>query len=242
MIAVHWHAPDTPLRTSVIRAGALGLLLVVALAVTGRVWLSLGPVYPAKVTAVFGTMMALAFGLIRDHHPFLRFGPANHVTMCRAVLVALMVGLIGEPDTPRVAATATAGAALIALLDGVDGWLARRSGMTSAFGARFDVETDALFVMTMSILVWQHGKAGAWVLLGGMRYLWVVATWCLAWMARPLRPTRRAKTVSLFHMIGVSVALAPIVPFPYSAIAVAAPLIALSWSFAVDVRRLWRMS
>ena len=241
MLAVHWHVPDTPLRTSVVRAGAIGLLLIVALAVTGRLWLSLGPLYPARVTAVFGAMMAVAFGLVRDHHPYFRFGPANHVTMFRAVLVALMVGLIGEPESPRVAAAATAGAALIALLDGVDGWLARRSGMTSAFGARFDVETDALFVMAMSILVWQHGKAGAWVLLGGMRYLWVVATWCLAWMARPLRPTMRAKTVSVFHMIGVTVALAPAVPPPYSAMAAAAALTALSWSFAVDARRLWRM-
>ena len=99
------------------------------------------------------------------------------------------------------------------MLDGVDGWLARRSRMASAFGARFDVETDALFVMAMSILVWQHGKAGAWVLLGGMmRYVFVMAGWWLRWMARPLRPTRRAKTVSVCHMVGLSVALAPIVP------------------------------
>ena len=241
MIAVHWHAPDTPLRTSVIRAGVLGLLLVIALAWAARTRLPLGLLYPGKVAAVFATMMAIAFGLVGDHHPYPRFGPANHVTMFRAMLVALIVSLIGEPEVPRVAATATAVAVLIAVLDGVDGWLARRSRMASAFGARFDVETDALFVMTMSILVWQHGKAGVWVLLGGMRYLFVLAGWCLPWMARPLRPTVRAKTVSVFHMVGVSVALAPIIPTPLSAVAVGITLIALSWSFAVDVRRLWRM-
>jgi phosphatidylglycerophosphate synthase len=115
--------------------------------------------------------------------------------------------------------------------------------MASAFGARFDVETDALFVMAMSILVWNHGKAGAWVLLGAMmRYVFVVAGLGLAWIARPLRPTRRAKTVSVCHMAGVSAALAPIVPPAYSTMAVASTLIALSWSFAVDVRRLWRMT
>jgi phosphatidylglycerophosphate synthase len=198
--------------------------------------------YPGKAAAVFATMMVIAFGFVGDHHPYRRFGPANHVTMIRAMLVALIASLIGEPEIPRVAATGTAVAVVMTVLDGVDGWLARRSRMTSAFGARFDVETDAVLIMAMSILVWQHGKAGAWVLLGGMmRYAFVMAGSWLPWMARPLRPTRRAKTVSVCHMVGLSVALAPIIPTPLSAMAVASAMVALSWSFAVDVRRLWRM-
>lgn len=242
MSALHWHAPDTPLRTSVVRASALGLMVVMAVAWAARAWLQLGPMYPGKVAAVFATMMAIAFGFVGDHHPYRRFGPANHVTMMRAMLVALVASLIGEPEIPRVAATATAAAVLMIVLDGVDGWLARRSRMVSAFGARFDVETDALLVMAMSILAWQHGKAGAWVLLGGMmRYVFVMAGSGLPWMARPLRPTRRAKTVSVCHMVGLSVALAPIIRPPLSAIAVGSTVIALTWSFAVDVRRLWRM-
>ena len=242
MSALHWHAPDTPLRTSVVRASALGLIVVMAVAWAARAWLQLGPMYPGKVAAVFATMMAIAFGFVGDHHPYRRFGPANHVTMMRAMLVALVASLIGEPEIPRVAATATAAAVLMIVLDGVDGWLARRSRMVSAFGARFDVETDALLVMAMSILAWQHGKAGAWVLLGGMmRYVFVMAGAWLPWMARPLRPTRRAKTVSVCHMVGLSVALAPIIRPPLSAIAVGSTVIALTWSFAVDVRRLWRM-
>ena len=44
-------------------------------------------------------------------------------------------------------------------LDGVDGWLARRRGMSSAFGARFDMEIDALLVQVLAILVWRYGKA-----------------------------------------------------------------------------------
>jgi phosphatidylglycerophosphate synthase len=239
---LHWHAPNTPLRASVTRASAVGLLAAIVLAWALHDWLALGPLYTVKGAAVFGSMMAIAFGLVGDHHPYLEFGPANHVTMVRAILVALIASLIGEPAIPGAAAAATALAVLMTVLDGVDGWLARRSGMTSAFGARFDVETDSLLVMAMSILVWQHGKAGAWVLLGGMmRYAFVLAGFWLPWITRPLRPTRRGKTVAVSNMVGVSVALAPIVPPPFSTMAVGATLIALTWSFAVDVRRLWRM-
>jgi hypothetical protein len=42
------------------------------------------------------------------------------------------------------------------------------------------------------------------------------------------------------HLVGLTVALAPIVPAPHSAFAAAGTLAALIWSFAVDVRRLWR--
>ncbi len=241
MIAIRWQIPHTPLRTSVLLAGVLGLLVVTGVAQTAGPWLQLGAMYPGKAAALFAAMMAIAIGFVREHHPYLRFGPANHVTMIRAMLVALIASLIGEPEIPRVAGAATAAAAVMIVLDGVDGWLARRSRIASDFGARFDLETDTLLMMGMSVLVWQHGKAGAWVLLGGlMRYAFVAAGWLAPWMTRPLRPTRRGKTIAICHMVGLCVALAPFVPAPLSGIAAAATLAALAWSFAVDVHRLWR--
>jgi hypothetical protein len=36
--------------------------------------------------------------------------------------------------------------------------VARRSRMASAFGARFDMEVDALLMMAISILVWQYAR------------------------------------------------------------------------------------
>ena len=241
MIALRWRTPNTPLRTSVLSAGALGLLVVTGVALAARPWLQLGAMYPGKAAALFAAIMAIAVGLVGAHHPFPRFGPANQVTMMRAMLVALIASLIGEPAVPRVAGAATAAAAVMTVLDGVDGWLARRSRMASDFGARFDLETDTLLVIGMSVLVWQHGKAGAWVLVGGlMRYAFVAAGWLLPWMARPLRPTRRGKAIAICHMVGLCVALAPIIPVPLGVAAIAVTLAALSWSFAVDVHRLWR--
>ena len=48
------------------------------------------------------------------------------------------------------------------------------SAWTSAFGARFDMETDAATVFGLSLLVWLCDQAGPWVLaIGLMRYIFV---------------------------------------------------------------------
>ena len=241
MTLLEWHPPDAPLRASVLRTSVFALLVVAGVAVMARPWLQLGALYPIKAAAVFTAGMAIVFGYAGAHHPHVRFGPANCVTTFRVMIVALIVGLIGEPAVSRAAAAASIATAVMTVLDGVDGWLARRSRMASAFGARFDMETDAALVMAMSILVWQHGKAGAWALFGGMmRYIFVIAGRWLPWMARPLKPTRRAKAIAIGHMVGLSVGLAPLVLVPLSTIAVGLTTAVLVWSFAVDTGRLWR--
>ena len=78
------------------------------------------------------------------------------------------------------------------------------------------------------------------LLCGLMRYAFVGAGWRLRWLARPLRPTRRGRTVAVGQLFGLGVALAPAVPAPASAVAAAMTLAALAWSFAIDVRWLWR--
>ena len=64
------------------------------------------------------------------------------------------------------------------VLDGVDGKVARARGETSAFGARFDMETDAALLLALSLAVPALGIAGWWALaIGGMRYAYVAAGW-----------------------------------------------------------------
>lgn len=220
-------------------AGVRGCALVLIAALGVRTVLWLGSTYPLKAAAAFGVMALLA-SAVRDEHPFPRFGPANLVTMVRAMLVALIAAAIGETIRRDLAAAIVIAIAVIAVLDGVDGWLARRAGMASPFGARIDMETDALLILVASVLVWLEGKAGAWVLAGGvMRYAFVATGWILPWMRGTLTPTLRAKTITICHVVGLCVALAPIVPWPPSAVAVGVTTAALGWSFAVDVRRLW---
>lgn len=221
-------------------AAAAGSLFVAGAGLSVRFVLPVGAWYPWKALLVFALLMGIARWFIHEH-PFPRLGPANRITIGRAVITALVAALIGEPAIPLVAVVTVVAGVTSAVLDGFDGRMARRTGMASPFGARFDVETDALLIMASSILVWQHGKAGAWVLICGlMRYAFVASGYVLPWMAGPLTPTRRGRIVAVGQVVGLGLALLPAVTPPASALIAAVTAALLVWSFALDVRRLWR--
>jgi hypothetical protein len=89
--------------------------------------------------------------------------------------------------------------------------------------------------------VWQYGKAGSWVLASGLlRYGFVAAGRIWPWMNAPLTPTVRAKVICVVQLAGLMLALLPWVAPPASGVIAAAALAALAYSFAEDVRRLWR--
>jgi phosphatidylglycerophosphate synthase len=197
--------------------------------------------YALKATAAFAAIAAVVVFRRRAFHPFDRFGLANQVTLTRALLVALAAGLIGEARVPALAAAAAGLGLAATALDGVDGWLARRTGMTSAFGARFDMEVDALLIQVLALLVWQHGKAGVWVIAAGLlRYLFVAAGWVWPWLRQPLAPSTRGKVICVVQIAGLVFALLPMVRQPYSAWIAAASLAALTYSFVVDIAWLFR--
>jgi phosphatidylglycerophosphate synthase len=233
-----WRLPDGPLRASAVTATVVGLAALLVLALMGRTALPLGDLYPVKAGATFVAVMLLSFGFLRQHHPFERFGPANQTTTARAMLVALVAGLVGEPRFPMVAASAVAASLLVTALDGVDGWLARRHGIASDFGARFDMEIDALLILVLAILVWRYEKAAAWVLLSGLlRYAFIVAGVLAPWLRAALPPSRRRQTICVIQLVVLTLALLPAVRPPLSALLAAAALLTLFYSFLVDI--LW---
>jgi phosphatidylglycerophosphate synthase len=159
------------------------------------------------------------------------------------MLVALVAGLIGEQPLPLLAGVAVGAALAGTALDGVDGWLARRTNMASDFGARFDMEIDALLILALSILALHHEKAGIWVLASGLlRYSFVAAGWLLPWLRRPLSYSRRRQTICVVQIVGLIVTIAPFVPMPWSALAAGTALAMLCGSFLADVVWLWRQS
>ena len=164
------------------------------------------------------------------------FGAANAVTLVRAALLLLLVALLGVAPTRALAWVLVGLGAAAVALDGVDGALARGRDEASEFGARFDMETDALLILVLAALVWQHGKAGAWILAAGLlRYLFVAASWALPWLGAALPPSRRRQAVCVVQIVSLLGALAPVVAPPWSAALALAGLAALVWSFGVDV-------
>jgi phosphatidylglycerophosphate synthase len=150
--------------------------------------------------------------------------------------VALLAGLIGERSDSGAPQLAVAVGVVAAVLDGADGWFARRTGMASAFGARFDMETDALLIMALAALAWQFGKAGPWVLLSGLlRYLFVASGRIVTSLRQPLPASNRRKCIAVAQLVALLVTVAPFVPVTWSAPVAAAGLCALVASFAVDV-------
>jgi phosphatidylglycerophosphate synthase len=238
MSDARWQWPDAPLRTSVLGTGAVVLAGLVALSAAAQSILAPGAHVPVAAGAFFAVLMLVAMGFLAGHHPFDRFGPANQVSTTRGALATLVGALAFESPSPRVAALAAGIGLAATLLDGLDGRLARQSGMASAFGARFDMEIDALLIMALAVVAWRHDKAGAWVLLSGlMRYAFVAAAWVWPWLDRPLPPSWRRQAVCVVQVAGLILTVTPVVSPPASTAVAAASLIALAASFLVDI--LW---
>ena len=171
----------------------------------------------------------------------MKLGPGDQITLVRAVLVAVLASLAARPGTPALVWSAILIAIVALLLDGVDGWVARRTATASAFGMRFDTETDAALVLVLAVLTWRHGKAGPWILAAGLlRYGFVASGWIWPWMRRPLTPTLRGRLICIVQIGALIVALAPPIEPPVSTIIAAVGLTALCYSFFVDTLWLWR--
>ena len=227
------------LRDALATAIALGLLLAgLAIVLAERGGLS--HAFAPKTLAVFAIGVAFVLAALPAHLPRPRFGPANGVTLARLALVALLAGLLGE-SAASVAWPIVAIATLAAVLDAVDGPLARRTGLASPFGARFDMEADALLMLVLALLAWQLGKAGGWIVAAGLlRYLFVGAGRAWRWLERPLPASMRRKAICVIQIVTLIVGLAPIVPPAASALIAGAGLALLVGSFAVDVAWLRR--
>lgn len=169
-------------------------------------------------------------------------GVANRITLGRALLVAVLAGAVAgfpalAPHTGLLALLA-----LLALaLDGVDGWAARRWQCESAFGARFDMELDAFLILVLCALLWVLDKAGLWVFaIGAMRYLFVLTMRPWPWLAAPLPPSLRRKSVCVWQVGSLLLCLLPGVRGSFALVLLGTALALLVWSFALDVRWLQR--
>ena len=219
---------------------ALGLAAVAApLLVLGGVF---GAVPAAAGLIVFAGLVVAMERRLAAHHPYPRLGLANRITLVR-LGVALLIACRALDPAPlgggeRWVLAALAGAAL--LLDGADGWAARRQGLASAFGARFDLEVDAFAILALAVIVLRADAAPVWVLgIGAMRYLYLAVAQVSPPLRRALPATgtaeRRRKTIAVIQSVALIFALVPAAPAPWAAAACAAALGLLTYSFAADI-------
>ncbi|WP_114393206.1 CDP-alcohol phosphatidyltransferase family protein [Oleisolibacter albus] len=241
----HRSAAGSPARLRVevgLHLAAAGLLLG-----GGGLTLSLErllpPSVPAATLLTFALVAALACTGLDGHDSGRGWGHANRVTLLRGGLTCLLAGAV--PLAPGLGPAVQWGLAVTAVialaLDGVDGWLARRHGQSSPYGARFDMELDTLLTLVLALLVWRLGEAGIWVLgLGLLRPLFVAAGWLWPWLTAPLPFSRRRRAVCVVQVAVPAAALTPLVAPPLSGLAAGAALALLLFSFAVDTVWLFR--
>ncbi|WP_299818018.1 CDP-alcohol phosphatidyltransferase family protein [uncultured Jannaschia sp.] len=181
-------------------------------------------------------------GLVR-RYPHRSLGACNAVTLLRLALAATLATAVLAPEWAAARSGALFALAAAALaLDGLDGWLARRAELCSAFGARFDMETDAVLGAVLALIAIRLGVGGplalpALLVLGFARYAFVLAA-AIRPRLRAALPARWSRKVVCVIQIGTLAALLPPLAagLPAAGLALAAAGLLL-WSFGRDV--LW---
>jgi phosphatidylglycerophosphate synthase len=137
-------------------------------------------------------------------------GWATRLTLLRLLLVlGLGVGAVMGLG-PSLALTAICVVEMI--LDGLDGPLARRRGEASGFGSRLDGETDALFVLVLSLLAWRRPDGPGVVVLGigAMRYAMATASFLWPRLRGQVPSSLRAKIICDSAIVALLLILLPV--------------------------------
>lgn len=209
-------------------------LLLVALASTvglGPAGVAVGVAYAVALTA----LVRWGLGRLRA-----TFGPADWITLGRAVLTGGVTALVADHLGGPAPTGVLVGLVTVALaLDWVDGQVARRTGTTSRFGWWFDMEVDSVLLFVLSVHA--AGRYGPWVLLiGGMRYVFGIAGWALPWMRATLPPRYWRKVVAAVQGVALVVAAAGVLAPSLTRAALLVAAAMLVESFGRDVLWLWR--
>jgi phosphatidylglycerophosphate synthase len=210
-------------------------------------WVAFGlPAWsPSVVLAVtaYGLAASLAAIGLKRGYPHRRLGLCNLVTLLRLITLGVLAVALLEGIAPN---GAILGLAVLSLsLDGVDGWLARRQGLSSGFGARFDVEVDAGFALLLAIYAARVEVAGPYVILLGLpHYLFWGARHLWPWLNGALPDKLSRKAVCVLQISALILLLVPGLASGRFETAldllILAVVAALIWSFGRDILWLYR--
>ncbi len=219
---------------TIVRTSILGLLATTALLGVMSATTGLGVAgWLAGLAAGLAAGLLLATARTRSDEPSIH--PADWVTLTRAVLVAVVAGLVADSFSRPVALPALLTVCSVALvLDAVDGYVARQTGTATRLGGVLDGEVDAFLILLLSITV--SRDYGWWVLgIGAARYAFLLAGWLMPWLAAPLPPRYWRKVVAAVQGIVLTVVASGVPSHLVGMIAVVAALLLLAESFGRDV-------
>jgi phosphatidylglycerophosphate synthase len=169
---------------------ALGLLIF---HLTGLVW-SVPAVGLLSVVLLWGTQW-YTISHIRPAG-----GYANLITLIRHLLI-LIIAVLYFTLSVRII-----GWLLIipVLLDGVDGYVARRMNQRTKFGALFDLETDSVFMAVSGLLLYHRHLAGVWLLPAAyLRYFYVIMFSLLHLNNLPEKRTLLGPAIALIMFVSI---------------------------------------
>jgi diaminohydroxyphosphoribosylaminopyrimidine deaminase/5-amino-6-(5-phosphoribosylamino)uracil reductase len=211
--------------------GAAGSAAVLALLLGGS------PVgFALKAVLVPVALWALVRPSLARHLPHTVLGPANAVTLARSLAVAWMAALVGFPGASAWPGLVVLFAGVAIVLDGVDGLVARRSRMSTEFGASVDGELDALLVLVLSVAIWQVDRSGIWILAAGSaRFVFLAAMRVWPWLSAPLPFSNHRKLCFGFFVWAMVVVPMPWVSWDAAHLLSFFATVLLLLSFAVDV-------
>ena len=176
--------------------------------------------------------------LLRKGYPHTFLGSGNIVTLLRMALASsLLAPIVGEAPAVDLIFIAT----LALLLDGLDGWLARRESRVSSFGARLDIEVDSAFALILAVNSWVIGNVGPLIILFVLpRYVFIGFTKIFPWLGQPLPSRIGGKVVGTIQIIALIVLNLPNMDRNLVTLVVLGVSLALVWSFGRDVLWLYK--
>lgn len=167
-------------------------------------------------------------------------GWANRLTLLRAWLIAAVAGFLFQPwpEGPALAWLPGMLYLLAAVLDRVDGFVARRTGQSSLLGIELDTISDALGLAIASLLAFGYGQVHwSYLLMGTAYYLFHAG---ILWRnsrglaVYPLPPALHRRTWAGFQMGFLAVVLWPMVYPPLSTLAGFAFMLPAVLGFLID--------
>ena len=164
-------------------------------------------------------------------------GYANWVTLLRLIIILTIM-----TTSEITLLSAQIGFIIALILDGVDGYIARRTKSESLEGTRFDMEVDAFFVLAITLFIWSSLGYPIWIIsLGLFRYAYVILLYGLRLPERPEPPSYFKKTTTVISIgVMIVILILPEVNFSYT-IALPITLLVLSFghSFYFQLTNKW---